>query len=295
MVTANMSVHCNAGDNLDHLMLHISSEVLENAFKFNLVSNGCFGAVYRVPHDGVLCAAKDQCFDEDIYEVKYFQQECLLHGKLRHPNIVRMLGVCYHINSLDQPIKIMELLEQKISSVLSPALPKYVKLALMQDISRGLDYLHTCNPPIVHSCLTMEVIFLTANLVAKIGGFTFSVEMRPETIRLPEPTTSVSEEILLKSSLYCGLPFDIHSIGCIICEIISGKHFYGHKFYHNPIGKGFTVHSIFIGKLENYKNRIKDAPLKQLVTDCTNDNPHHCPSASLVTKIITNVIKGKLR
>ena len=291
-ICGDMSVQHN-GDNLDHLTLHISSEVLVNAFKFNLVSNGCFGAVYRVPFDGVLCAAKDQCFDEDVYEVKYFQQECLLHSKLHHPNIVRMLGVCYHINSLDQPIKIMELIEQKISSVLSAAIPKYVKLALMQDISRGLEYLHTRNPPIVHSCLTMEVIFLTTNLVAKIGGFTFSVEMCPETRRLPEPTT-LSEETILKSSLYCGLPFDIHSIGCVICEIITGKHFYGHKIYHNPIGKAFTVHSIVIGKFEYYKNRIKDAPLKQLVTDCTKDNPDLCPSASLITEIITNMIKGKL-
>ena len=91
----------------------------------------------------------------------------------------------------------------------------------MQDISRGLDYLHTCNPPIVHSCLSMGIILLTANLVAKIGGFTFSVEMIPETKRLLEPTVhSVGDEIL-ESSLYCGPPFDIYSFGCIICEIVN--------------------------------------------------------------------------
>ena len=277
---------CNVGDNLDHLTLYISSEVLVNAFKSNLVSNGCFGAVYRVPYDGVLCAAKDQCFDNDIYKVEYFQQECLLHSKLHHPNIVRMLGVCYHNNSLDQPIKIMELLERKISSIVSAGVPMYVKLALMQDVSRGLDYLHTRNPPIVHSYLTMEVILLTANLVAKIGGFTFSVEMVPETKRLPEPTTP-----------HRGLPFDIYSIGCVMCEMITEKRFYGHKIFHNPIGKGVTVHSIYLGQYEDYINikRIKDISLKRLVMDCTNDNPDLRPSSSLIGEIITNMIKGKFQ
>ena len=95
-------------DVLGHLTLPISSEVLDNA---TVVSTGCFGTVYLVPYDGVLCAAKAQCFDNDVYNVEYFQQECLLHSKLCHPNIVQMLGVCYHGSDLSQPIKIMELLE----------------------------------------------------------------------------------------------------------------------------------------------------------------------------------------
>ena len=288
----------NVGDNLDHLTLHISSEMLDNAFKCNLVTYGCFGAVYRVPYDGVFCAAKDQCrCDHNLYKIEYFQQECLLHSKLRHPNIVQMLGVCYHNNSLHQPIKVMELLGCKISSIIN-SVSMYVKLALMQDVSSGLAYLHdhTRNPPIIHSCLTMEVIFLTANLVAKIGGFTFSVEVVPETKRLPEPTTfSVDSDEILKSSQYCGLPFDIYSIGCVMCEIITGKHFYGHTYFHNPIGKALTLHFVKFGQyeLKYYINRITDTSLKQLVMDCTNDNPDHRPSASLINEIITNMIKSK--
>ena len=53
-----------------------------------------------------------------MYKVEYFQQECLLHSKLHHPNIVQMLGVYYHGNNLPcQLIKIMKLLESNLSSV----------------------------------------------------------------------------------------------------------------------------------------------------------------------------------
>lgn len=279
---------------LGHLTaLPISSEVLDNAA---VVSVGRFGAVYRVPYDGVLYAAKVQCFDNDIYKIECFQEECLLHSKLHHPNIVRMLGVCYRGSDLSQPIKIMELLESNLPSVLHSSLrsfPMYVQLSLMQDISSGLDYLHTRNPPIVHSYLSMGIILLTANLVAKIGGFTFSVEMIPETRRLLEPTIHSIGDVILKSSLYCGPPFDIYSFGCIICEIVTKQYFHGlHKYFSdNSIRKSFTVHNI--GQHENLINRIKDAPLKQLVTDCTNGNPDLRPSSSLVTKMIGNMIKGK--
>ena len=47
----------------------------------------------------------------------------------------------------------------------------YVKLSILQDISRGLCYLHARNPPIVHQALYSDNILLTKDLTAKIGDF----------------------------------------------------------------------------------------------------------------------------
>ena len=285
------------GFNLDHLTLNISTKVLDNAFA-SKVSGGCFGVICRVLYDGVLCAAKDQSFDNDIYKVEYFQQECLLHSKLHHPNIVQMLGVYYHGSDLPvQPIKIMELLESNFLSIIHSVIsvPEYVKLAMLQDISRGLDYLHTRNPPIVHSYLSMTVILLTSNLVAKIGGFTFSIEMVPEAKRLLEtPVTRMSKE-LLKSSLYCGPPFDIYSFGLIICETFTKQFFHGSYklFVDSPIGKPLVIHDFNLVDHEYLINRIKDTSLKQLVMDCVNNDPGLRPSASLICEVIANLIKGE--
>ena len=277
--------------NLNHLTLHISPTVLDNAFRFNIVSDGCFGTVYRVPYDGVLCAAKHQCFDDDTYKLKQFQQECLLHSKLHHSNIVRMIGVCYHGNNIDRPIKVMELLELNFSSVVC-TVPMYVKLTLIQDISRGLEYLHTCNPQIVHSCLTMEVILLTTNLVAKIAGFTFSIEIIPEIKKLQKQGSHSIGNIMFEASLYCGLPFDIFSIGCLICEIITEQTFYTHRV-DDAVGRSFTVHAVTFGRYEYFINMIEDASLSQLVTDCINNDMDLRPSASHISKIIAKKIKGE--
>ena len=282
----------NPGDiDLDHLTLNISSAVLDDAFRRNLVSKGCFGAVYRVPYDGVLCAAKYQNFEDNAYKLRQFQRECLLHSKLHHPNIVRMIGVCYSGNDTYQSIKVMELLELNLLSVVC-TVPMYVKLTIIQDVSRGLHYLHTRNPPIVHACLTMQVVFLTGNLVAKVGGFTFLIEMVPENKRLQKPWSFSVRNKIFKASLYSGLPFDIYSFGCVMCEIIADQRFYSHLVYKAD-GRAFTVHAVNSGQYKRFINKIKDRSLKQLVTDCMDDNPDHRPSISLISEIISNTIESK--
>ena len=286
---AMSSTGSTTGNNLEHLTLRISS--LDNVFNRACLSEGYFGAVYLVTYDGVQCAAKYQDFDDnDRYKPKQFQQECLLHSKLHHPNIVQMIGVCYCGNSLDQPIKIMELLKLSLRSFVYQfqAVPMYVKLTLIQDISRGLDYLHTRNPPIVHSYLRMDVILLTANLVAKIGGFTFSIEMGPETRRVPD------EHEIFESALYCGPPFDIFSFGCVICEMVIEECFSAYKYFVNDsIGRIFTLHNISVVEYKYYIDCIEDTSLKQLVTECVNVNPDLRPSALLISEMIAKLIKGE--
>ena len=279
---------------MEHLTLHISSAVLDNAFRdaCGFVGEGCFGVVYKIPYDGVFCAAKYRCFDEE-YKLERFRQECLLHSKLGHLNVVQMLGVCYHGNNLDQPIKVMEFLKLNLLSFIKQfKVPMYVKLTLIQDISRGLDYLHTRNPPIVHSYLTLNVVLLTANLVAKIGGFTFAVEMVKTNKTLPVHSTC---DVLRENSLSCGPPFDIYSFGCLIGEIITNESYEkSYYMFDNLIEQVFMVHPIGIGQHEYFLNLIKNASMRQLVIDCLNVHPNLRPPASLIGNTIENVMKGRL-
>ena len=146
------------------------------------------------------------------------------------------------------------------------------------------------SPPIVHSYLSSGVVLLTDNLVAKIGGFTFSVEVVSDATRSLESTAYSSEsgDTMLRSLLNYGPPSDIYSFGCLICETITKQRIYGFKRFliDDSIGKPLSYREYLI-------NRIKDTSLKQLVMDCVNEDPGLRPSASLISGVIANLIKGE--
>jgi len=182
-LNTSLNKYGNNSLRIEHLVIN---GVQFNNIKF--LGEGTFGAVYRAVYGGVECAIKRQDFDQNfgyVYTVQDFERECLLHCKLHHPNVVkmyaRMYGVCYHSEKPDQPIKVMELLSGgTLLSLLSShyTIPMYVKLSILQDVSKGVHYLHTHKPPIMHRLLNIDTILLTSTLTAKIGSFTYSQEAR---------------------------------------------------------------------------------------------------------------------
>ena len=83
-----------------------------------------------------------------------------------------MLGVVYP-KQAGLPVLVMELMEYDLTHLFnrSHKISIYVKLSILQDVSRRLCYLHAQNPTIVHQALYSYNIFLTKNLTAKIANF----------------------------------------------------------------------------------------------------------------------------
>ena len=90
--------------------------------------------------------------------------------EMRHPHIVQFLGVCF-LEGSTLPVLVMERLDNSLDNLLetSPNLPFALKKSLLEDVARGLLYLHTRNPPIVHRDLSARNILLTSSLAAKIS------------------------------------------------------------------------------------------------------------------------------
>uniref|UniRef100_A0A8H7Y536 Protein kinase domain-containing protein n=1 Tax=Psilocybe cubensis TaxID=181762 RepID=A0A8H7Y536_PSICU len=102
-------------------------------------------------------------------------KELKLLGAFNHPNIVRFLGVSIPENTKETPVMIVSELCSNgdlfdyIRNTNAPSLRKV--LLMMLDIARGLEYLHTRKPSIIHRDCKSSNILITAKGTAKIADF----------------------------------------------------------------------------------------------------------------------------
>ena len=99
-----------------------------------------------------------------------YLQECQLMSDLRHPNITQFIGVCF-LPDCQLPVLLMERLEKSLDHLLEtiPNIPLALKRSMLEDVAKGLLYLHSHNQQIVHRDLTAKNVLLTSSLVAKIA------------------------------------------------------------------------------------------------------------------------------
>ena len=145
------------------------------------LGRGAYGCVEEVRVKGVMCAGKR------IYEslidyrnegadrmVEKYYEECRLLSSLNHPNIVQFLGI-YFLKaqpgySPSLPVLVMERLDRSLDNLLenTPNIHLSDKCSILQDVARGLDYLHSRSPAVIHRDLTARNVLLNSVMVAKI-------------------------------------------------------------------------------------------------------------------------------
>ena len=155
---------------------------------------------------------------EDLAQ-KYLQ-ECQLMSDLRHPNITLFLGVCF-LPNCQLPVLVMERLDGSLDDLLEtvPNIPLALKRSMLEDVARGLLYLHTHDRQIIHRDLTAKNVLLTSSLVAKITdlGNSRIVNLQPGQLartlsRLPGTLVYMPPEALTAASRY-GPSLDVFSFG----------------------------------------------------------------------------------
>ena len=141
-------------------------------------------------------------------------------AKMRHPHVVQFLGLCF-LDGSALPVLVMERLDSSLDELLedAPGLPLPLKRSLLADVARGLLYLHTRNPPVVHRDLSARNVLLTSSLVAKISdlGNARIVNLQPGQLartltHLPGTMVYMPPEAFDQCSRY-GPRLDIFSFG----------------------------------------------------------------------------------
>ena len=149
-----------------------------------------------------------------------YVQECHIMSSLRHPNIAQFLGVCFSEDS-PLPILLIEKLDSSLYDLLEtvPNIPLALKRSMLEDVAKGLLYLHQHNPQIIHRDLTAKNVLLSTSLVAKVTDFGNSriVDFQPGQLartlsQVPGTLSYMSPETFDASSRY-GSSLDIFSFG----------------------------------------------------------------------------------
>ena len=143
------------------------------------LGTGSFGNVVEVTIRSTLYAGKklhgallDQ-EDEGMQKmVDRFVSECKLMSKIRHPNIVQFMGLCF-LEDSPYPILVMECMDTNLDNILKKGmnLPFPLVLHILLDVTKGLVYLHTLKPQlIIHRDLTARnILFNSASMQTKIA------------------------------------------------------------------------------------------------------------------------------
>lgn len=191
------------------------------------LGTGAFGTVVEVTVGGTLCAGKKLHIalldpeDEGMQRmVDRFVSECKLMSKVRHPNIVQFMGLCFFDDS-PHPMLVMERLDTNLDNVLEKRknLSFSLVLHILLDIAKGLVYLHSLKPqPIIHRDLTARNILLnSASMQAKIADLGNAMmidqmQLSRTLSQAPGTTPYMPPEALLQEAKYNTM-LDIFSFG----------------------------------------------------------------------------------
>ena len=271
------------------------------------IGAGAYGNIEEVTIPGAVCAAKSIhrfLAEEDKdwvakkvvdKNVRKFIAECKIMGRLRHPNIVQFLGLWFSQPKESRvPAIVMEKMLMSLHNLLttkSSTVPKqYIRLGLkcsiLQDIARGIAYLHKQKPPVIHRDLTAANVLLNSSMVAKIADMGMA-RILPDKVntaltKIPGAMVYMPPEALEDRAKY-NTSIDLFSLGVVTIFVLSQEFPCDLKApTYTSTEKGLFARTE-LERREKYTAKIystfpKIHPLIQLIESCLRNSPEARPS-----------------
>ena len=141
------------------------------------LGSGTYGRVIELKSGSKILAGKVFNIPSCILPqtvISKLHKEVSLMAKVHHANIVQFEGVCF-LDNITMPVLLMERLMSSLHDyLLKPTnlnITLFLKLSILCDVARGLVYLHSCTPAIIHRDLIGNNVLLDSELRAKIADF----------------------------------------------------------------------------------------------------------------------------
>jgi len=199
----------------------------------DVLGHGSLGSVFKAldQRTGQMIAVKEVKIDQmDEHDVKFrlaLENEVSICQDLKHPHIVRYLGHDY----LDSRLYIY--LEYMAGGSMAQVLSQFGKLddsliaVYTRGLLEGLEYLHTREPPVLHRDIKGANILVGLDCKVKFSDFGCSKRTTDSmSVSMRGSIPWMAPEVIKQTGY--GRMADIWSFGCVLIEMGTAKHPWGH-------------------------------------------------------------------
>uniref|UniRef100_A0ACD6AC76 Uncharacterized protein n=2 Tax=Avena sativa TaxID=4498 RepID=A0ACD6AC76_AVESA len=213
------------------------------------IGKGTYGTVYKAKFQHTVAAVKVLNSTEGCGS-QLLQQELEVLGKIRHPNLLLLLGACpehgcvvyeYMENgSLD------DMLHRRNNT---PPLPWYDRIRIAWEVATAVAFLHSARPdPIIHRDLKPANILLDRNLASKVGDVGLSTALLAGTTAGGQHPTSTMVKNTAPVGTFCYIDpeyqrtgvvsakSDVYALGVVVLQLLTGR--------TSPLGLAHAVETV---------------------------------------------------
>ncbi|KAF7146862.1 hypothetical protein RHSIM_Rhsim03G0081400 [Rhododendron simsii] len=254
------------------------------------IGSGSFGTVHRADWHGSEVAVKI-LMDQDFHpeRIREFLREVAIMQRLRHPNIVLLMG------AVTQPPNLSIVTEYLSRGSLYRLLHKpgarevldeKRRLSMAYDVAKGMNYLHNRNPPIVHRDLKSPNLLVDRKYTVKVCDFGLS-RLKANTFLSSKSAAGTPEwmapEVLRDEQ--SNEKSDVYSFGVILWELAT---------LQQPWS---TLNPAQVVAAVGFKSKRLDIPrslnpqVATLIEACWANEPLKRPSFSSIMETLRPLIK----
>ncbi|ETO73702.1 TKL protein kinase [Phytophthora nicotianae P1976] len=269
------------------LSLQVKYEEIED---IGTIGSGAFGVVWLVKYRGSQLLASKRLRSDHVTKqrTQAFIEEIKMVAPLDHPNVVRLVGCAWTIESdLQALFEYMENGDLR-DYLVDPNSPRHWSQELLQlaaDIIEALVYVHSFTPPLVHRDLKSRNVLLTGDMKAKVTDFGASrYKSVDETMTAAVGTGRwLAPEVISGSSKY-DQSVDVFSFGVVLSEMDT------HSIPYEDVrgANGNRLNDIAIlqlvatGQLRPRFGASCPPELRMLAERCLDQDPEKRPPAHVV-------------
>lgn len=273
------------------------------------IAKGRNASILEAKWEGLTVAVKDiRCIFDRILSGQggqklkdRFLRECRLSSRIRHPNVVRFLGIHFPSDT-NIPYIVFERLHCNLNDLLErhSAIPLEIKLRILYGIGLGLRYLHTRDPPVIHKDLTSENVLLSEGTEVKIADLC-TARLVPSNCYtqtnhsldfLPLMDSSNSETEMRNED-------NVFSFGCIMIHTFSQQWPTPSQALvtsNDPDEQAMADSSSELDRRSQYINKVPDTikdVVLPLIASCLENDPIDRPTAEEVSDQLETLVVNR--